>query len=552
MNTIQQNPGAQRDSQRLAAVQSALDAGDLARAIQQAAEALDAGEELPLYLNLVAHGLEERGRFPEALNLLNRAYQLAPHDPLIVNAMGLCLTMMNNFDDAIALFEAARTMDPNLPQTHFNLGDALAGRRDYDKARQAYEAAFRLKPDYADALSGLASLAARRNDFDAARTWANQALWLDPRQDIATLALAEAELAEGRSSEAKAALRKMLDDHLPKPILKARADSMLGDALSAEGRPAEAFAAYEAANAILKREHAGAYAAPGMPSVLDMAQWLLGHFETADPADWSTAPPAPPRGPGEPARHVFFVGFPRSGTTLLEQVLASHPDVVALEEREVLPAATKDLFSTDEGLARLARIDAGEAAAYRQAYWRGVAAWSPDLAGKTFVDKLPLTSVWLPVVAKLFPDAKVLFARRDPRDVVLSCFRRRFGMNPAMYQFLTLGGTAAYYDAVMRLSAVYARLLPTPVLAYRYEDLVEDFEREVRRICEFMGLAWSDAMLDFAATAERRPIRTPSARQVRRGLYSEGVGQWRPFAEQLAPVAPLLAPWVRAFGYPEA
>lgn len=551
MNTTPQNIGAPRDSRRLGDVQAALDAGQVERAIQLAAEALDAGEELPLYLNLVAHGLEERGRFPEALNLLNRAYQLAPHDPLIVNAMGLCLTMMNNYDDAIALFEAARTMDPGLPQTHFNLGDALAGRRDYDKAREAYEAAFRLKPDYADALSGLASLAARRNDFDAARTWANQALWLDPRQDVATLALAEAELAEGRPSEAKAALRKMLDDHLPKPILKARADSMLGDALSAEGRAAEAFAAYEAANAILKREHAGAYAAPGMPSVLDMANWLLGHFQGADPADWASAPPAPAPGPGEPARHIFFVGFPRSGTTLLEQVLASHPDVVALEEREVLPAVTKDLFATDEGLARLARIGPDEAAAFRQAYWRGVADWCPDLAGKTFVDKLPLTSVWLPVVSKVFPNAKVLFARRDPRDVVLSCFRRRFGMNPAMYQFLTLDGTAAYYDAVMRLSEAYARLLPTPVLAYRYEDLVEDFEREVRRICEFMGLAWNDAMLDFAATAERRPIRTPSARQVRRGLYSEGVGQWRLFAAELTPVAPLLDPWVRAFGYPE-
>ncbi|MBS0412710.1 MAG: sulfotransferase, partial [Proteobacteria bacterium] len=348
-----------------------------------------------------------------------------------------------------------------------------------------------------------------------------------------------------------ARLEVMLAGRRPKPGLEARARSMLGDALSAEGRPAEAFAAYEAANAILKREHAGAYAAPGMPSVLDMANWLLGHFQGADPADWASAPPAPAPGPGEPARHIFFVGFPRSGTTLLEQVLASHPDVVALEEREVLPAVTKDLFATDEGLARLARIGADEAAAFRQAYWRGVADWCPDLAGKTFVDKLPLTSVWLPVVSKLFPNAKVLFARRDPRDVVLSCFRRRFGMNPAMYQFLTLDGTAAYYDAVMRLSETYARLLPTPVMAYRYEDLVEDFEREVRRICEFMGLAWNDSMLDFAATAERRPIRTPSARQVRRGLYSEGVGQWRPFAAELAPVAPLLDPWVRAFGYPE-
>ena len=160
--------------------------------------------------------------------------------------------------------------------------------------------------------------------------------------------------------------------------------------------------------------------------------------------------------------------------------------------------------------------------------------------------------MWLPVVAKPFPDAKVLFARRDPRDVVLSCFRRRFGMNPAMHQFLTLEGTAAYYDAVMRLADIYGRLLAVPTLTYRYEDLVDDFEGQVRRICAFAGLSWDEAMRDFAATAERNPIRTPSARQVRRGLYSEGAGQWRPFAAHLAPVAPLLEPWIRAFGYPEA
>src|SRR5690349_17488151 len=127
---------------------------------------------------------------------------------------------------------------------------------------------------------------------------------------------------------------------------------------------------------------------------------------------------------------------------------------------------------------------------------------------------MPLSSGLLPVVAKLFPDARVLFARRDPRDVVLSCFRRRFGMNASMYELPTLEGAASYYDAVMRLSEVYRGILPLPQHLVRYESLVEDFEGTARAACAFLGLEWSKEMLDFAAKARSRGISTPSAAQV--------------------------------------
>ena len=143
----------------------------------------------------------------------------------------------------------------------------------------------------------------------------------------------------------------------------------------------------------------------------------------------------------------------------------------------------------------------------------------------------------------------MLFARRDPRDVVLSCFRRRFGMNASMYQLLTLQGAAAYYDAVMRLSELYRELLPLPLHEVRYESLVEDFEGTARAACDFLGLDWDAQMADFAARAPMRGISTPSAAQVARGLNREGQGSWRRYREQMAPVLPLLEPWVQRFGY---
>ena len=130
--------------------------------------------------------------------------------------------------------------------------------------------------------------------------------------------------------------------------------------------------------------------------------------------------------------------------------------------------------------------------------------------GRVLIDKFPLSSVQLPVVAKLFPNARVLFARRNPRDVVLSCFRRRFGMNASMYQLLTLEGAAAYYDAVMRLSELYRDRLPLPQHLVRYESLVEAFEATARAACDFLGLEWDPGLFDFATRPSTRSITTPA------------------------------------------
>jgi hypothetical protein len=125
-------------------------------------------------------------------------------------------------------------------------------------------------------------------------------------------------------------------------------------------------------------------------------------------------------------------------------------------------------------------------------------------------------------------------------------------MNPAMYQLLTLEGAAAYYDAVMRLSELYRELLPLPQHLVRYESLVEDFEGTARAACDFIGLEWDEAMREFAAKARSRGISTPSAAQVARGLNREGQGVWHRYRQHMAPVLPILEPWVRRFGYEPA
>jgi Sulfotransferase family len=246
---------------------------------------------------------------------------------------------------------------------------------------------------------------------------------------------------------------------------------------------------------------------------------------------------------------VFLLGFPRSGTTLLEVVLEGHPDVVSIEENELFIDAVREFMRQPADVDRLMRADAASLERLRAAYWRLVADAGIDAAGKIFVDKHPLNTLKLPLIARLFPQAKILFACRDPRDVVLSCFRHRFQMSAPIYELLTLDGAARYYDAVMALAVRLTSALGLNMCLVRHEDVVTEFTREMNRVCSYLGLEWVPAMGDFAMRTKSRSVLTPSTAQLVRGLNTEGLGQWRRYQAELARVLPLLEPWVKRFYY---
>jgi hypothetical protein len=252
-----------------------------------------------------------------------------------------------------------------------------------------------------------------------------------------------------------------------------------------------------------------------------------------------------------PRTQVFLIGFPRSGTTLLEQVLASHPDIQAMEERTCLMDSASAFFGANADLDRLAALPDAELEPWRARYWQRVTESGIEPSKAVFVDKMPLNAPFLPLIAKLFPHAKILLALRDPRDVVLSCFRRRFAMNPGMYEFTTIETAAAYYAAVMRLIPVYRQKLTLDLFEARHESLVADFDGQAQRLCAFLGVPFHSEMRGFAGRAREQNIDTPSSAQLARGLSDAGVAQWRRYGRPLQPILPVLAPFVAQFGYPE-
>jgi hypothetical protein len=244
-----------------------------------------------------------------------------------------------------------------------------------------------------------------------------------------------------------------------------------------------------------------------------------------------------------------MIGFPRSGTTLAESVLTRHPDIVSLEEKNTLDTAVLDFLRDRRSASRLAAQRDSDLQAYREDYWARVRSYGVNPGGKIFIDKHPFNTLKISLIYKLFPAAKIIFCQRDPRDVVLSCFRRRFDLNSSMYEFLDLQRTARLYDRTMHLAEVFRKVQSVDEHRLVYERLVGNFEAEARALCEFVGAEWRPELIHFSSRAKGGGVASASSAQIARGLYSDGIGHWRRYREQMAPAIEILRPWIERFGY---
>lgn len=544
---VKTKPGSKPlDVARRAQIDLALAQGDIKRAAEVAESALAAGRVDPMVLNLAAWQREEDGDFRGAHELLEQALRLSPGDVLVAGSIGAVLRKEGRNQEALAVLDQVLASEPRHSAAWLERGYTLEALREDQAAVQSYRNALALDPGLAPALGKLADLAAKRGDREAGRTYAERALALDPAQASATFALATIALEEGAAKVACDRLSALLETPL-RGDDRTRTLTLLGDAFEKQGQPDEAFATWERAQSAF-REHFGPVLAPvkGRPSHRRFIEAITERVEQAPAMVQRSGPGSVP---GAASRHVFLLGYPRSGTTLVENILASAPGVVALEERDTLRDTDEALIPNDGQLPDLDALDAGTLARLRAAYWSRVREMAgTGVSDSIFVDMNPFNGIKLPVIARLFPEARILVMRRDPRDVVLSCFRINFSPSAAAYAFSELEETARHYDALMRLIGLCREKLPLAVHEVRYDRLVNDFEAEVRAMAAFIGLEWTEAFRTFDRTAQARGVRTASATQVRRGLY-DGGGRWRRYERQLAPILPILQPWVERFGF---
>jgi hypothetical protein len=243
-------------------------------------------------------------------------------------------------------------------------------------------------------------------------------------------------------------------------------------------------------------------------------------------------------------RLAFLGGHPRSGTTLLEQILGAHPGVAALDEPPAFMKIVFQLFTASP------QISAPRLNVIRRRYLESVQReWGGSLKGKLLLDKNPSPTARLRIWLRVFPELRVLIALRDPRDVVISCFFQNIPLNPVNANFLTLERTARHYGNLMDVWLAARQWDGLAWMETRYEDVVASLEKEGRRVTEFLGLGWDEAQERFHEKSSKKRMYSPTYRDASQPVYVRSVARWRAYEKHLGPILPMLEPYCRALGY---
>lgn len=503
------------------------------------------------------HALADLKRYDEAMKCSRRALSLRPDYAKAFNSLGNVLMDIGHAGEALTNYEKALGHEPDFGEAHANRARALIEIRRYEDALESCDRALALKPDVADIHNNRGSALARLGREDEAIVSFDKAIALKPDYAVAHDNKGVALLQLGRLDDARASiglairlepLRARSYHHFAlskrftsgDPIFAAletltHAGAALGleDRIYAHFALGKAYADIEddersfqhfSRGAALKRGHSG----------YDEAE-VLSHLERTR-ATCTSEMLARHRGCGDPsAAPVFIVGMPRSGTTLIEQILASHPDMHGAGEVNDFDLAVADLggpaglvLGCPEGLAQMSGADFHRIGAN---YLRRIGA--DERPERRIANKMTENFRFAGLIALALPNARILHVRRDPLDTCVSCFSNLFLEHlPYTYDLAELGRYYRAYEALM--SHWREALPPGMMIDVQYEDVVADLEGQGRRLLAHCGLSWDSRCLDFHNHG--RSVRTASVAQVRRPLYQSSVGRWRRYAAHLAPL----------------
>jgi tetratricopeptide (TPR) repeat protein len=489
--------------------------------------------------------LYSTGQFNEALNAANALLRAHPDEGILFTLAGLIHAAMLQYEPAIESLRRAIELKPDVPDSHHFLGNTLLQKGDTPEALGHFERAIELRPDYLEAHNKLCEGLERSNRLDELQQALTRARQHCPGAHPA-LALREAELLK-RKGEFEAARARLegsawqaADDDTRETAAYLLAD--LCDRLDAAD---EAFRYAEEANRITRAGLAAQRLDPD--AYFQLLDKLTRTFTDLDDSGWQAA-----EADGNRAEPVFLVGFPRSGTTLLNTILQTHSEVQVLEEVSTVYQLESEFLKSFGGYSEgLTALDAGGIERLRQTYFDAVDAHIPRAEqGSLLVDKLPLNLVHAGLIHRVFPRARFLFAQRHPCDAVLSCYMRNFRLNEAMISCTEMAAAAKLYDRVMTLWSLYRDTFPLAVHTVRYESLITDFEATVSDCLAFIGLEWEQGIRNYMHTEiNRGRIGTPSYNQVTEDLYGAASGRWERYRAHLEPVLPVLMPWAQRLGY---
>lgn len=504
----------------------------------------------------------EVGKLPLSIELIGHAVRLNDAIPLYHRNLGELCRRLGRLDEAVTTGKRATALAPNDLEAHYNLGLALTDKGEWDAAIRSYRRALELNPDHGLSWNNLGAALEKKGDLAGAEVAYARAVALNPAHHEAQNNLGAIYSQQGRLVDAcrcfEASIKAnpdFIEPHFNLSSLKtyraddphllhlernlARAGDMpvparirywfaLGKAREDVGRYDEAFAAYAEGNRL---QH------DRLPCDEARADEMLARLIAIFDRDFFAARRDVR---GRDKTPIFIVGMPRSGTTLLEQILASHPAVHGAGE---LPDLNQVIM---EAPARVGRrfpdfVPDLRPEDYRRlgdAYVERV--WRLAPGTRYITDKMPANFFYIGVIRLMLPKAKIIHAMRDPMDSCFSNYARLF--NDTMEFAYDLGTLGRYYVRYIKLMRHWHAVLPAgSLLDLRYEDLVADPEGQTRRLLDYLGLPWDDNCLAFHRN--RRQVKTASVAQVRQPIYKTSVARWRHFETHLQPLRTIVQAW---------
>jgi tetratricopeptide (TPR) repeat protein len=506
--------------------------------------------------------------FRASLAPYQQALQLRPYAPQTYNQLGAALLRLRQCSWAARCFQEAVRLDPSYAAGHYNLGIALTEEGRLPEAAEAFEQALRLEPNNSQATLSLGLLLHRAGDLDRAAAYYRRTLRLNPACVDASKGVAIIFKEQGLFDEAIRAFRHTLElqpDHAiayanlsefaaegrlqftPDELeqiqclatSKQRSPSdrslcyfALGRVFNRQGAYDQAFACFQHANDLRRKLLEGENTAFDAREQQARVEAIVAYYDSTyfeRVKGWGNQSAAP----------IFILGMPRSGSTLVEQILASHPQAIGTGEVGEIP----EFFARWEARASAGRTRAGlsgdhwaappilldEAAAQRQA------AEFLALAAQTGAERITVKNLanhfYVGLIATLFPGARIIYCRREPLDVCLSCYFQNFESADFAWSLADIG---FYYRRYANLMDHWRRVLPAPIHEVSYEELVQDQEKVTRALLAYCGLNWDERCLAYFKT--RRAVRTASALQVRQPLFKGAIGRWKFYRAHLGPL----------------
>ena len=470
----------------------------------------------------------------QAADAFSRAVQLRPDLQKFREKLMEAQIAAGEGEQALAAARQSAQQNPKTVEAQIKVARLEDLLQRPEQATETLRNALAAHPDHVPALLALADLLERQNAIDEFERTIARIEQLEP--NAGPLLLLKARLAFRRHDFAQAL---ELAEATPRILDRGSREELIGKIHDRLGNSDAAFCAFEQMNR--ERDlsaHTIGKRAQALRDFIDHRAQLT----TSDwVRRWSASDSA--RGVREPA---FLIGFPRSGTTLLDTFLMGHPDICVAEEKPMLQAVSAHLGEYE----RLATLDEAELRRLRAVYIDVAAKHVPELGDRLLIDKYPLGAIDAALIHRLFPSAKIIFMARHPCDVVLSCFMAHFQPTATLISFYTLDDSAKFYDRVMNLWEKSLAAMPLDVHGIRYEQLIADPEPQLRRLVDFLGLEWDERVKSHESTADSRGfVGTASYAQVTEPLHDRSVGRWKRYAKQLGPVLPLLEPWVVKMGY---